>query len=72
MVKIKVLGDKGEDKMLLVNPTAIVTVERMSDDSFEIHLVDGRMFKMTEQMFQENFDEEEVEEEREINLGMTI
>jgi hypothetical protein len=72
MVKIKILGSKGEDKMLLVNPEAIVTVERLSDDSFEVRLIDGRILKMTEKMFEENFDEEELNEEKNINTGMFI
>lgn len=63
MVKIKVEDQYGKERMLLINPEAIVTVERQEDNSFEVHLVDGRIFKMSEKMFEENFAEEEVEEE---------
>ncbi len=60
MIKTEVLdGSKKKKKIVLLNPDAIVSVEEVEEDLYQIFLIDGRMYYMTLQMFQENFEEEE-------------
>jgi len=60
MIKIRI-KDGAQERFVLLNPEAIVSVEEKTDNLFEVHLVDGRIFTMTLEMFQEHF-EEEIEE----------
>jgi len=57
MIKIRV-KDGASERFVLLNPDTIVSVEEKSDNLFEVYLVDGRIFKMTLEMFQEHFEEE--------------
>jgi hypothetical protein len=57
MIKIRV-KDGTSERFVLLNPEAIVSVEEKSDNLFEVYLVDGRIFKMTLEMFKEHFEEE--------------
>lgn len=60
MIKTEVLdGSRRKTKFVLLNPDAIVSIEQVEDDLYQIFLIDGRIYHMTLQMFQENFEEEE-------------
>jgi hypothetical protein len=74
MVKIKIVGDYGKDKMILVNPDCIVSVEAWGLDNHNLYLSDGRVLHMTDEMFKENFTEEDEEdsEDDEPRIGLTI
>jgi hypothetical protein len=58
MIKTEVIY-KGGTKLILLNPDAIVCIEQVNEDLFELYLVNGKIYQMTLQMFQENFEEEE-------------
>jgi hypothetical protein len=77
MVKVKVVGDYGQDRMILVNESCIVSVEKIGVDNYNMYMSDGRMFRMTESMYEENFKELEPEDEEdgeddEPRIGLTI
>jgi hypothetical protein len=77
MVKVKVVGDYGIERMILVNESCIVSVEKIGLDNYNMYMSDGRMFQMTEEMYAENFSEpekndEDDEECDDCRIGMMI
>ena len=76
MVKVKVVGDYGIERMILVNESCIVSVEKIGLDNYNMYMSDGRMFQMTEEMYAENFSEPEEDEDDEdcedCRIGLTI
>jgi propanediol dehydratase large subunit len=76
MVKVKVVGDYGKDSMILINESCIVSVEKIGADNYNMYMSDGRMFRMTESMYEENFKELEPDEDEEecddCRIGLTI
>jgi hypothetical protein len=63
MIKIEVLnGNYKDKKLVLLNPAAIVSVEQIESDLYVIYLLDKRKYYMTEEMFMEHFEENEIEE----------
>jgi hypothetical protein len=73
MVKIKINGIQGKDKFILINPECIVSVEESGYDNYNLYLTDGRVLRMTTEMYEDNFDEEEDDQEDdEASRGVTI
>jgi hypothetical protein len=71
MVKIKIVGYNGEERFILVNESCIVSVEKIGLDNYNMYMSDGRMFHMTELMYEENFKELEEEECENCNIGLS-
>jgi hypothetical protein len=63
MIKIRTLNKDKEDVLVLVNPACIVTVEQAGKDHYKVYLSDGRILHMTEEMYQDHFEEYEEEQE---------
>jgi len=57
MIKIRI-KDGNNERFVLINPEAIVSVEEKSNNLYQLFLVDGRIMYMTLEMFEENFEEE--------------
>lgn len=72
MVKIKIVGEYGKDKFILVNPECIVSVEKFGLNNYNVYLTDGRVLHMTDEMYEENFDEENAEDDDNLEIGLTI
>lgn len=73
MVKIKILG-QGKDRFILINPDCIVSVEEIGYDNYNLYLSDGRVLRMTTEMYEANFaeGEEDEEDDDEPRFGLTI
>jgi hypothetical protein len=59
MIKIRIIDGNENEKFILLNEDAIVSVEQRNENLFEVYLVDGRILKMTLEMFTEHFEEDE-------------
>jgi hypothetical protein len=72
MIKIRVLNKDKKDVMVLVNPACIVTVEQAGEDHYKVYLSDGRILNMTEEMYEDHFEEYEEEQELSVSYGGTV
>ena len=63
LLKVRILNKSGEEKFILLNQNNIVSVEEVAPDYYNIHLSDGRIVVMTEEMYKEHFVNDEEEDE---------
>lgn len=57
MIQIRVLDNNNQEKLILLNETAIVSIEEVSKNLFHVFLIDGRVLKMNLEMFNEHFEQ---------------
>jgi len=57
MIQIRVLDKNGKEKLILLNENAIVSIEEVSKNMFNVFLVDGRVLNMNLEMFTEHFEQ---------------
>ena len=72
MIKIKIIGDHGKEKFILINPDCVVSVEKFGLNNYNVYLCDGRVHHMNQEMYEENFVEyEEEDTDDNVKIGMT-
>jgi hypothetical protein len=54
LVALMVLGLEGQEIELLLNPNAIVTIQKESK-GYTMHLFDGRTFRLTKKQYTKQF-----------------
>lgn len=57
MIQVRILDGKGNEKLILLSETAIVSVEEIKKNLFNVYLIDGRVLQMTLEMFTEHFEQ---------------
>jgi hypothetical protein len=69
MIKIRVLGRDGQDKLILINQSNIVTVEEVSEDRYDVFLSDGRILQMNKEMYEDHFVNDEDDEDESVIIS---
>lgn len=58
MIRLKILDAEGNQKEVIVNEDAVVSVEQVKRNIFHVYLSDGRFYRLTKAMYTEQFEEE--------------